>query len=355
MRDIAKPVQALLSSGTDAWVVRVVSMEGFGGRRSGEVLLVPDTGPKVGGLLFGSADQAIDAAIAACNDAATTVRVPIGDTEAVASGLACGGTAELLIQRIGSIPEPTWDAIEARRPVLVASLVAPIVDDDTGNDTGNHTGNGIGSGATLTAALDGLRFGTLGDSAADDLAIVSAHQALVRKGGSSLSVETSIGRVFVEFVAPQPAIVVLGDVALAQAIAAQGSLLGWDVSVYDERTSGETERAATAVGSMGPVDGVVVLSHDIAASCSLLAAGLTGGCGYVGALGSRHTQGARADHLRTLGISDVLIGEICGPVGLDLGARTPEETALAIFAEALSVQRSKTASSLRSSSGAING
>jgi xanthine dehydrogenase accessory factor len=336
MREVAKPVRELLSSGGDGWLVRVTSMEGFGGRRSGEVLLVRSDGTRVGGLLFGSADMAIDTAIAACVHHAVSLCVPVGDVEAVASGLACGGTADVFAQRIGTVPAATWDAIDARQPLLVATLLGD-------------------SGATLVSTLDGTRFGSLSDTDTDDLAIVSAHQTLVRKGGSSMVVDTDRGRVFVEFVAPQPEMVVLGDVALSRAIAAQGALLGWNVSVFDERSPGETERAASAVRSMGPVDGVVVLSHDIAASCALLAEGLQGNCGYVGALGSRHTQGARADHLRTLDLSDQLIGQICGPVGLDLGARTPEETALAIFAEALSVQRSKSAGSLRSSTGAING
>jgi xanthine dehydrogenase accessory factor len=344
MRNIMKPIRTMLSSGqtgqtgSDGWVVRVASLEGFGGRRSGEVLLVGSEGLRAGGILGGSADAAIESALASSGSAPGTVlRVPIGDTEAVSAGLACGGTAEVLAQRVSSFPAAMWDAIDTRRPQLVATLLDGAV------------------GATSVSTLDGIRVGTLGDPAADDLAFVSAHQSLVRKGGSSMIAETELGRVFVELISPAPQMVVLGDVALAHAIAAQGSMLGWTVSVYDERKDGGTAAATSVVGSMGPVDGVVVLSHDIAASCELLAAGLRGGCGYIGALGSRHTQGKRADHLRTLGLSDAELARVCGPVGLDLGSRTPEETALAIFAEALKVQRSKSADSLRASTGAING
>jgi xanthine dehydrogenase accessory factor len=344
MRDIVKSVRRIIASGEDGCVVRVASMEGFGGRRAGEVLLIGNDGSRVGGVLGGSADAAIEAAIGSAGPAsAVVVRVPIGDGEAVSAGLACGGTAEVLLQRISSFPVALWDSIEARRPQLVATLLA----DEAGS---------IGSvGATSMSTLDGNRVGTLGNPATDDLAFVSAHQSLVRKGGSSMIAETELGRVFVELISPAPQMVVLGDVALAHAIAAQGSLLGWTVSVFDECKDGQTRTAAAVVKALGPVDSVVVLSHDIAASCELLAAGLTGECGYLGALGSRHTQSKRADHLRTLGFDAAALDRICGPVGLDLGARTPEETALAIFAEALMVQRSKTAESLRVSTGAING
>jgi xanthine dehydrogenase accessory factor len=338
MRDIVKPVRKIIASGEDGCVVRVASMEGFGGRRAGEVLLIGNDGSRVGEVLGGSADAAIEAAIGSAGSAAAVVvSVPIGDSEAVSAGLACGGSAEVLLQRISSFPVAVWDSIEARRPQLVATLLEGIV------------------GSTAVSTLDGNRVGTLGDPVADDLAFVSAHQSLVRKGGSSMIAETELGRVFVELISPAPHMVVLGDVALAHAIAAQGSLLGWTVSVFDERVDGQTAAAASAVASMGPIDGVVVLSHDIAASCELLAAGLTGACGYLGALGSRHTQSKRADHLRTLGFDHAALARICGPVGLDLGARTPEETGLAIFAEALVVQRSKTAESLRISTGPING
>ena len=338
MRDIVNPIRDMISSGRDGWVVRVASMEGFGGRRTGEVSLIQSDGERVGAVLGGSADTAIDAAIASAGSSpGVLVGVPIGDPEAVSAGLACGGTAEVLIQRVSSFPGAVWNSVEARRPQLVATLLAGTV------------------GKTSASTLDGNRAGTLGDSDADDLAFVSAHQSLVRKGGSSMIAETNIGRVFVELVSPAPQMVVLGDVALADAIAAQGSMLGWTVTVFDERKDGQTATAAGSVNAMGPVDGVVVLSHDIGASCELLAAGLRGGCGYLGALGSRHTQGKRAEHLKSLGFDDASLERICGPVGLDLGARTPEETALAIFAEALMVQRSKSGESLRTSTGAING
>ena len=342
MREIAASVELLLDSGADGWIARVASMEGLGGRRSGEAMLVRQDGSSVGRLLNGSADEEIAAAISVAAEAqpsGVTVRVPIGDGEAVAAGLACGGHAEILIQRVSSMPTLIWEGIRSRRPQLIASVL-----------------HGDGAGTTLAVTIAGSSSGTLGDTAIDAATIVNAQQALVRKGGSSLITDTDLGPVLVEFVSPQPVMAVLGDVALAHAIAQQGALLGWTSQILDEREGNGLELAVEAVRAMGPVDGVVVLSHDVHASCVVLAEALQSGCGYVGALGSRHTQALRAQYLaEKLSIAPDAIARICGPVGLDLGARTPEETAMAIYAEALMVQRDKSALPLRTSNGAING
>lgn len=342
MRDIGDAANNLMSAGSDGWIARVVAMEGFGGRRSGEALLVRPDGSMVGSILNGSINAEILSALSVVESkfmVGCSVRTPVGDREAVEAGLACGGHAQLLIQRVSSIPVLVWKAIEARRPLLVATLI-----------------EGDSAGTTLGVTLDGCSSGSLGDTATDASVVVSAQQALVRKGGTSFVTDADLGPVFVELVSPQPSMMILGDVALSHAIAAQGTLLGWTTHVRDDRSVGELNDAVGLVETMGPVDGVVVLSHDIAASCRVLAAALYGTCGYVGALGSRHTQGLRSQHLSVnLGLSADAISRICGPVGLDLGARTPEETALAIFAEALCVQREKSATSLRSSTGAING
>jgi xanthine dehydrogenase accessory factor len=150
-----------------------------------------------------------------------------------------------------------------------------------------------------------------------------------------------------------PQLLVLGLAELSDAIRAQGKLLGWTVSVVDESSVSAVVASAKL---LGPNDGVVVLSHDIAASSAVLAAALTGNCGYVGALGSRHTQHARAEELLAVHqLAPDVIARVRGPVGLDLASRTPEETALAIVAEMLAIVRGRGAASLAQVSGPING
>lgn len=107
--------------------------------------------------------------------------------------------------------------------------------------------------------------------------------------------------------------------------------------------------------ALGPADGLVVLSHDPLVAIPTLQAALTGEAGYVGALGSRTTQANRRTRLLAAGLDDAEIDRIHGPVGLDLGARTPEETAVAICAEMIAHRSGRTAASLTGGRGPING
>jgi xanthine dehydrogenase accessory factor len=162
---------------------------------------------------------------------------------------------------------------------------------------------------------------------------------------------------FCEVVSPLPHLGVIGVSALATAITCQAGLLGWTTTVVDER--GETGLAdcLALAGALGTADALVVLSHDLEASCGALhvAAEQSLGNPYLGALGSRHTQAARAQRLVEVhGWSAEAVATIHGPVGLDLGSRTPEETALAIVAEIVAHQRNRSAKSLRFSEGPIS-
>ncbi len=127
---------------------------------------------------------------------------------------------------------------------------------------------------------------------------------------------------------PTPRLFVVGDGQIAEALAANAALLGWACLVGLELP---TELTAA--------DNVVVLSHDLDVSGATLRSALDSEAGYLGALGSRHTQAARADWLRAHGVSQQAIDGIHGPAGLDIGSRTPAEIALSILAEIVSVRR----------------
>lgn len=334
MRDVADDVSAWVSAGKPVVLARVMSLEGFGGRRTGEAWAYTPGLPAVGQVAMGAGDRAVVEAanrmLADNSIGALSISVPVGDEEAVAAGLACGGVASVLVQRASLVPTSVWDAIAARVPVVVATA--------------------LNSGAVMAVMSDGTTAGSLGSSELD-LACTTSAQAMLTKG--RVQSETVAEMAFVEIAGPQPHLVVLGEAELAQSMVAQGRLLGWEVSVMAEARTAE---AVAAVDAMGPLDAAVVLSHDIDASCAVLAAALTGRCGYAGALGSRHTQGARADHLGTsLGLADDVVAQVHGPVGLDLGSRTPPETALAIFAEIIAHRSGRAATSLRGSAGPING
>ena len=334
MREIAEQLQQWVRAGETVRVARVIEMEGFGSRRAGEARGVTATNA-VGRILGGVADQAIAAAALGLTGGAKVISVDIGDPVAVEAGLACGGAARLLIQDAAAIPDSAWTAITERRAVAVATAV----------DTGASIAI-TGAGGT-DPRLDG----SLGDASRDAVAVATAAELLTK--GRSATVTTE--GIVIESIIPIPQLLVLGLAELADALQRQGRLLGWSVDVLDERSAGVTDAAVAATKRAGAQDAVVVLSHDLEASCAVLAAGLEAGC-YVGALGSRGTQAKRAEVLAgSHRLSPESIANVHGPVGLDIGARSPEETSVAIFAEIIAHRSGRTPGSLRASSGPING
>ena len=127
---------------------------------------------------------------------------------------------------------------------------------------------------------------------------------------------------------PVPKLVIVGGGPHAEALEAAAALLGWQV-----RTVNDTSTATGLVATMAPMDKLVVMAHDLELAGPVLAAALDGDVGYIGALGSRRTQQARAEWLAYRGITD--LERIHGPAGLDIGATTPPEIAVSILAEAL--------------------
>ena len=329
MRNIASKVQQWLAAGESVAIARIVEIEGFGSRRGGEAFALNGAN-SAGQLLGGTADVVLRDAAANLDHGAIVVRVEIGDPVAVEAGLACGGAAVVLVQDAHSVPPPFWTAIGNRRPAALATVIA--------------------SGASL-AIVDGATVGSLANPGLEALAVGRGAEMLV-KGRSGSQVHEGL---LIEVIVPIPHLLVLGTAELAGALRRQGELLGWTVAVHDERVAGVTETAISLAEASGPQDAIVALSHDLAASCAVLAAGLRSGA-YVGALGSRGTQTKRAEVLASVhGLSESAIAVVHGPVGLDLGARSPEETALAIFAEVLSHRSGRSAASLRAGAGPING
>ena len=288
-------------------------------------------GRKAGSLLGGAAD-----AVLAGLDHSVPARleVPVGDAEAVHAGLACGGTAELFVQPLASFPTQAWELINRREPfVLTTMLDGPRIGGST-VVVGETIPDGKASDQRVRAALDHLRIGRT----------------------RTAVIETADGKMLLETVSPAPHMVIIGTAELATAIGKQGGLLGWSSEIVDERVADGVAFSGAAAAMLGPLDALAVLSHDLPASCAAIASALRGRCGYIGALGSRHTQGARRERLISVEqISEEDADRVHGPIGLDLGSRTPEETALAIFAEILAVRRGRNGARLSSGSGPING
>ena len=167
-------------------------------------------------------------------------------------------------------------------------------------------------------------------------------------------------RVFVDPIVPSPQLVVIGAVHIAIALTTMARAAGFTVSVIDPRAAfnnleriPDAERLVTAWPDealprfeLGPRDAAVCLAHDPKFEDPALTALLRTETGYIGAIGSRGTHAKRVARLREAGFSDTDIARIHSPVGLNLGAATPEEIAIAILAEIVAVRRGRNAGSL---------
>jgi xanthine dehydrogenase accessory factor len=199
--------------------------------------------------------------------------------------------------------------------------------------------------AVLVTELEGggQRLVREADIARDALADAILPQLCSGKSGT---VEAPSGRYFLEIHLPPPRIVVTGAVHISQALAPMAKLVGFDVTIIDPRTAfatperfpdvkllAEWPNDALAKVGLDSWTAFVALTHDPKIDDPALEAALASGCFYVGALGSRKTHGRRIESLKKLGVPEGSIARIHAPIGLDIGAASPQEIALAILAQ----------------------
>jgi xanthine dehydrogenase accessory factor len=296
-------------------LVRVAGAAGLGARWPGQAMLVHPDGSSAGGVLGGALDAQLtprlpDLVAALSSGPGRLLDLELDDAGADRAGLSCAGRVVLLVQSLDAVPRAVWDDLRARR----ATAVLTALDDPDRSDAHALARELLGRGEPADAVLD-----------------------------------TTDGRVLVSVYVPTPRVVVVGAGTQADAVAAQIGLLGWTAAVVRTADEGVSE-----VGRLGPGDGVLVIDHSGNVDFPVLAAALHGGVGYVAALGSRRTQAARAARLQDGGVGVELVRRLRGPAGLDLGARTPAEVAVAIVAEMLAVRAGAPGTPLRDGSGSIN-
>lgn len=260
-----------------------------------------------------------------------------------------------------------WDILlgawEIDRPVALAEIVA-------GPD------ELIGGKLVIVPGAEPEVTGSLGDSDLDRVVARDARGELA----AGLTVTRHYGRhgeargrevdVFIESFAPPPQMVIFGAVDFTAALARLAKLLGYRVTVCDARPVFATRarfpladevvvdwpdrHLAKVGGGLGPRDAVCVLTHDPKFDVPAIVASLTTDVGYLGAMGSRRTHDERSERLRQAGVDEAGLARVMGPVGLDIGARTPEETAVAICAEIIAQRTGRPAPSLRDRPGPIH-
>jgi xanthine dehydrogenase accessory factor len=207
--------------------------------------------------------------------------------------------------------------------------------------------------AELEAGRTGVRhYGSAGEANPDEAGVVPVH-------------------VFIESYAPPPQMLIFGAVDFTAALARVAKVLGYRVTVCDAREVFATKRRfpmadevvvewpnrlLERVGpTLGRRDAVCVLTHDPKFDVPAIEGALRSRVGYIGVMGSRKTHAKRMERLAEVGVTDPeQLDRIMAPIGLDLGARSPEETAVSICAEIIALRTGRQAPSLREGSGAIH-
>ena len=348
MQDVLAELAAIWRVGGTAGVGTVVRTFSSAPRQPGAAMVVASDGSVAGSVSGGCVEGAVyeSATEVAQTGVARLERYGVSDDDAFAVGLTCGGILDIFIEPVSQATFPELDAvidaITGHRPVAVATVIAHPDPDRVGR--------------RLIIGPD-TAVGTLGSDRAD-AAVTDDARGLLAAGRSEVLTYGRDGQrrgdgmeVFVASHAPRPRMLVFGAIDFAAAVAQQGSFLGYRVTVCDARPVFATSarfpsadevvvdwphRYLAAQAEAGAIDGrsvICVLTHDAKFDVPLLEVALRLDVGYVGAMGSRLTHQDRLSRLRDAGLSEPELSRLSSPVGLDLGARTPEETAVSIAAE----------------------
>ncbi|GAA1165276.1 XdhC/CoxI family protein [Nocardioides aquiterrae] len=350
MRDVLPELLEWWRSGESVGVGTVVATFRSAPRPPGASMLVGPDGTAVGSVSGGC----VEGAVYELGESVVETGVPVlerygvSDDDAFAVGLTCGGILDVYVEKVDreTFPElgEIAEDVEAGRPVALATVI-------------EHP-DPAWLGRRLIVRPDLPVSGSLGSTRADDAVhddalglLAAGHNATLTYGPDGERRGEGM-RVFVWAFAPKPRMLVFGAIDFAAAVARVGSFLGYHVTVCDARPVFATNsrfpdadevvvdwphRYLAAEAEAGRIDGrtvITVLTHDPKFDVPLLEVALRlPEVAYVGAMGSRRTHEDRLARLREAGVDEKEIARLSSPIGLDLGARTPEETAISIAAE----------------------
>jgi xanthine dehydrogenase accessory factor len=368
MRDVLDDLLRRWRAGEPAALATVTATWSSAPRGPGAAMVVGADGTATGSVSGGCVESAVYEAgrEVVASGTARTLRYGVSDDDAFEVGLPCGGTIELVVRRIDRTTMPDLpvlaDAVADGVPVALLTCVEGPPDR-------------LGRHLVLTADA---RHGTLGADRLDDAAtddgrglLAAGRTALLHYGpdgerrGAGLTV-------LVQAFAPPARMIVCGATDHAAAMARIGAFLGYRVTVCDARPVFATARrfpdahevvvdwphryltAEAEAGRLDPRTAVCVLTHDTRFDVPVLQVALGLPLGYVGAMGSRRTHDDRLKRLREAGVSEADLARLSSPIGLDLGARTPEETALSVAAEIVALRWGGTGGRLTGTDGPVH-
>ncbi|MEV0668927.1 XdhC/CoxI family protein [Mycobacterium sp. NPDC050441] len=370
MRDVLADALSVWRAGGTVGLATVVRTFRSAPRPAGASMVVAPDGTVTGSVSGGCVEGAVYELAGDVVAGGTPVlqRYGVSDDDAFAVGLTCGGILDVFVEPVSmrTFPElaALVDDIERHRPAATATVIA-------------HP-DPAWVGRRLVIRTDEVT-GTLGSTRADS-AVTDDARGLLDTGRSGVLTFGPDGErrgegmeVFVASFAPPPRMLVFGAIDFAAAVARQGSLLGYRVTVCDARpvfataarfpTADEVvvdwpNRYLAAQAAAGAIDGrtvICLLTHDPKFDVPLLEVALRlPEIGYIGAMGSRRTHDDRMARLREVGLTDEELARLSSPIGLDLGARTPEETAVSIAAEIIAQRWDGTGKPLTGTGGRIH-
>ncbi|MGW0703594.1 XdhC family protein [Streptomyces sp. NPDC002867] len=353
MLDIAEELNRWVEQGRSFAVATVVAVGGSAPRQPGAALAVDSEGTAIGSVSGGCVEGAVyDLCTQALQDGESVLeRFGYSDEDAFAVGLTCGGVIDVLVTPVpadapGREVFATALATAARGE---AAAVARITD-----------GPAELAGRALLVRPDGSCEGSLGGHPELDRTAGAEAAAMLDAGRTGTVVigedGSRCGRpltLLVESSVPAPRMIVFGAIDFASALVRVGKFLGYHVTVCDARPVFATRTRFPDADEIvvdwphrylesTEVDGrtvLCVLTHDAKFDVPLLERALRMPVAYVGAMGSRRTHEDRNRRLREVGVTELELARLRSPIGLDLGARTPEETALSIGAEIVANRR----------------
>ena len=349
MKEVISELSRQLALGQPAALATVVRTQHSAPRPEGSSMLRLHDGSAVGSISGGCVEGAVYELGGAVLASGKPELESYGfsDDDAFAVGLTCGGMLDVFVEPVTGESFPELDslvaAMGADRPVALATVIAS----PEPSSVGRH----------LVIDASGVR-GTTGDPRADNV-ITDDARGLLASGTSSILTYGPEGQrlgtgvqIFVNSFAPKPRMIVFGAVDFASALAQQGKFLGYHVTVCDARPIFATPArfpSADAVvvqwphkyledeASAGRIDAntvLCVLTHDSKFDVPVIDVALRlPAIGYLGAMGSQRTHQDRVARLLSVGLPEEQISRMASPIGLDIGGRTPEETAVSIAAE----------------------
>lgn len=371
MRDVLDDLEAWWRAGEPVGMATVVDTWRSAPRPPGATMLVGPGGAVVGSVSGGCVEGAVyeSAQEVRTGRRPFLTRYGVTDEDVFSVGLTCGGTLDVYVERVDRETYPEFGEVAASirsgAPVTVVTCVAAQEPDPAAR-----------LGRRLVLWPDRTA-GTLGDTRLDEAAAADARGMLAAGRTGTLRYGYDGERhgedltVFVASFAPPARMIVLGAIDFAAAVARMGTFLGYRVTVCDARPLFATRRrfpgvdvvadwphrylqAEAEAGRLDERAVICVLTHDPRFDAPVLEVALRLPVAYVGAMGSRQTHEDRLRRLRERGLGDAELARLASPIGLDLGARTPEETAVSVAAEIIAARWGGTGNRLSDSAGRIH-